>query len=247
MKTLNRFPVTMGEELNRLVVDQLADDLFVTEQSGVDNLRREGIPEERIFFVGNVMIDALMRYADRAKQSDLLRRLGLEEEPYVLVTLHRPSNADKRTALEGILATLQQISREIRVVLPLHPRTRKRMEEFGLWASLERESGLLLIEPLGYVDFLCAMMHARGVLTDSGGIQEETTILGVPCLTMRNNTERPVTVECGTNQVVGTRGEDILKAYRALPESPAKPSSPPPLWDGRAAGRIVDLLEKQSG
>ncbi|MBN1866417.1 UDP-N-acetylglucosamine 2-epimerase (non-hydrolyzing) [Candidatus Sumerlaeota bacterium] len=233
---------TMPEEINRILVDRISDFLFVTERSGIENLKDEGIPDERVHFVGNVMIDTLMSHQDKAAGSDVLERLGLESRGYALVTLHRPANSDRQEALKDILLALREIGRELPVVLPIHPRTRNRIGEFGLLSLVEDEPGFRLVEPLGYIDFLAAMKEARVVLTDSGGIQEETTILGVPCLTMRNNTERPVTIECGTNTLVGTRGADIVRAFRALDFSENRAPQRPPLWDGQAAGRIIDIL-----
>ena len=236
---------TMPEELNRIVVDQLADFLFVTEQSGVDNLRKEGIPDDRMFFVGNVMIDTLMSHIKKAEKSDFLDRFALTRDNYVLMTLHRPSNSDNEKILTDILSALIEISHDIKVVFPVHPRTKKQMEDFGLLTLIENEPGFLLIEPLGYIDFLNAMDNARAVLSDSGGIQEETTILGVPCLTLRNNTERPVTIQSGTNTLVGTKRENIIRGFRDLPAHRGNSYQCPHLWDGKAASRIIDILEKQ--
>ena len=238
---------TMPEENNRIVVDHLADFLFVTEQSGIDNLKKEGIPDGKIFFVGNVMVDTLLSNIESAKKSDIIESLGLKKGQYALVTLHRPSNSDDRTTLQEILNALCKISREITVVLPVHPRTRKRIRDFGLGTMIENEPRFIVTEPLGYLDFLCAMMEAHVVLTDSGGIQEETTILGVPCITMRNNTERPITVQIGTNIIAGTRGRDIIKAYCSLPLSSVRSPRCPPLWDGKASKRILDVLEQHIG
>ena len=238
---------TMPEELNRIVVDHLSDMLFVTEQSGMDNLRREGIDDERIFFVGNVMVDTLMDNIEKAKKSDILHRIELSPNSYAIATIHRPANSDDRDALGEILGALCEISRDIPLLLPLHPRTRQRIEEFGLWTLIEEEKGFMVSDPLGYLDFLSVMAHARVVFTDSGGIQEETTILGVPCITMRNNTERPITIESGTNKLAGTHGADIIHAYRSLTTGNKKSYPHPPLWDGKAAGRILDILEKRIG
>ncbi|MFC1694030.1 non-hydrolyzing UDP-N-acetylglucosamine 2-epimerase [Candidatus Latescibacterota bacterium] len=237
----------MPEEINRILVDHIADFLFVTEQSGIDNLQKEGISEDKIFFVGNVMVDTLLANREKAQDSDVLNRLGLSRGRYAVVTLHRPSNSDDRDALSEILYALCEISRELTVVLPIHPRTRKRMDEFGLLTAVESESGIILTEPLGYLDFLYCMSEARMVLTDSGGIQEETTILGVPCITVRNNTERPVTIESGTNTLAGTRGDDIISAYRSLPDVSRNQLPHPPLWDGKASERIIDVLERKAG
>jgi len=231
----------MPEEINRMVTDVLADYLFATEPSGVENLRREGIPEERIFFTGNVMIDTLLRFREKAARSDVLGRLGVAEKSYALVTLHRPSNVDSAAQLGAMIATLRRIRESLPVVFPAHPRTRGNLEKFGIGCD-----GLILTPPLGYLDFLKLMSSARLVLTDSGGIQEETTILQVPCLTLRENTERPVTIEMGTNRLVGTDPETIVTAAQEALEAPAVPSRTPPLWDGRAAARIWDALEKQA-
>lgn len=231
----------MPEEVNRVVTDVLADYLFATEPSGVENLRAEGIPAERIFFTGNVMIDTLLRFREKAARSDVLARLGLAEKSYALVTLHRPSNVDSAERLGAMIALLRRIRESLPVVFPAHPRTRANLEKFGIGSD-----GLILTPPLGYLDFLKLMSSARLVLTDSGGIQEETTILQVPCLTLRENTERPVTIEMGTNRLVGTDPETIAVAAREALEAPAGPSRTPELWDGRAAARIWDVLEKQA-
>jgi UDP-N-acetylglucosamine 2-epimerase (non-hydrolysing) len=231
----------MPEEINRLVTDVLADYLFVTEPSGVENLRAEGIPAGRVFFTGNVMIDTLLRFRDKAARSDVLERLGVAEKSYALVTLHRPSNVDSAERLAEMAAALRSIRELLPVVFPAHPRTRANLERFGIACD-----GLLLTPPLGYLDFLKLMASARLVLTDSGGIQEETTILQVPCLTLRENTERPVTIAMGTNRLAGTAPEKIVAAAREALEAPAATSRAPELWDGRAAARIWDVLEKQA-
>ncbi len=236
---------TMPEEINRILTDAISDLLFVTEQSGLDNLAREGIASERAHFVGNVMIDTLMRHREKAAGSDVLHRLGVSPREYVLLTLHRPSNVDDKETLNGILHALHEIQREVPLVLPIHPRTKKNLEAFGLSGWLEAWENLILTEPLGYLDFLCLMDRARVVLTDSGGIQEETTVCGVPCLTLRENTERPVTTKDGTNCLVGSDPSRILVAFRNLHGSDMPcPAHLPPLWDGRAAERIVRVLGK---
>jgi len=244
---LRSFDRTMPEELNRIVVDHIADLLFVTEQSGVDNLRREGIPEDRIHFVGNVMVDTLLANLEKAKRIDARGRLGLQGSEYAVATIHRPANSDDRDALADILGALVDISRDIPIVLPVHPRTRQRMEEFGLWDLIGKGTGMVVTEPLGYLDFMSAMSGAAVVFTDSGGIQEETTILGIPCITMRNNTERPVTIESGTNVLAGTHGEDIVRVYRNLAGRARPAAVRPPLWDGKASGRILDVLKRHFG
>jgi UDP-N-acetylglucosamine 2-epimerase (non-hydrolysing) len=230
---------SMPEEINRVVTDVLADYLFASEPSGVANLRAEGIPEERVFFTGNVMIDTLLRFREKAASSDVLARLGVREKGYALVTLHRPSNVDSRERLAAMIAMLGEVQKQLPVVFPAHPRTKANLERFGIACD-----GLILSPPLGYLDFLKLTSSARVVLTDSGGIQEETTILQVPCLTLRENTERPVTIERGTNRLVGTDTGEILKAAAEALAAPAGASREPEFWDGRAAGRIWDVLER---
>ena len=233
---------TMPEEINRLVTDQLSDLLLTPSQDGDRNLLAEGIPEERIRFVGNVMIDSLFKQLERATSSRVREELEVAGSDYAVVTLHRPSNVDEPHVLGGILSALTRISERLPVVFPIHPRTRKNLDEFGLTDAAG--PGVQLVEPLGYLDFLRLYSGARLVLTDSGGIQEETTALGIPCLTLRENTERPVTVELGTNRVVGTDPERIVaEAEEALTKDRQKePPRVPPLWDGRAAERILDAL-----
>jgi UDP-N-acetylglucosamine 2-epimerase (non-hydrolysing) len=230
----------MPEEINRLVTDTLSDYLFVSEPSGVRNLRAEGVMDERIFFVGNVMIDTLLRFRARATKSGILDRLGVESKSYALATLHRPSNVDDPDRLRAMTRLLTQIAERLPVIFPIHPRTEQRMKEAELATP-----GLILTPPLGYLDFLCLMADANLVLTDSGGIQEETTILNVPCLTLRENTERPVTVELGTNRLVGTDPENALAAALDVLDRPAKTSQIPELWDGRAGCRIIEILESK--
>ena len=231
---------TMPEEINRLVTDVLSDYLFASEPSGVENLLAEGVPREKVFLVGNVMIDTLLRFREQASRSDALERLGLEARGYALATLHRPSNVDDPEQFGRLLGALREIARRLPVVFPAHPRTKQRIESFGL--STE---GLRLLPPLGYLDFLHLTAQARLILTDSGGVQEETTILGVPCLTLRENTERPATITDGTNRLVGVDRERILASTReALDEAPG-PTRRPDLWDGRAAERILDVLEQR--
>jgi UDP-N-acetylglucosamine 2-epimerase (non-hydrolysing) len=250
---LRSFDLRMPEEINRRLTDALADFLFVTEESGVRNLRNEGIASERIFLVGNVMIDSLLKHRTLAARSEILKELNLPADgrmapPYAVLTLHRPSNVDTPEVLRSILEAVSTIAQELPVFFPVHPRSRERIEAFGCghyFRNIGRESprdGLFSLQPLGYLDFLCLMDHARLVLTDSGGIQEETTVLGVPCLTLRENTERPATVEQGTNEVVGLDPERILHASRRALNGRYKKGRRPPLWDGQAAGRIVRIL-----
>jgi UDP-N-acetylglucosamine 2-epimerase (non-hydrolysing) len=232
---------TMPEEINRLLTDQIADLLFTPSVDAGENLRAEGIPDERIRFVGNVMIDSLLTHLPRAKQSTIRKDLQLKE--YAVITLHRPSNVDELQTLEKIVGALEEIGRRIPVVFPVHPRTLKMINEVGLADRLSRAKGLLLIDPLGYLDFLSLYSGARLVLTDSGGIQEETTVLGIPCLTLRENTERPITVELGTNKVVGTDPARIVAAALSALNEKTKPHPVSlPLWDGHTAERILDAL-----
>ena len=235
---------TMPEEINRLLTDQIADLLLTPSEDADANLRAEGIPEERIRFVGNVMIDSLLGQLKRAESSTVREDLGLTGSDYAVLTLHRPSNVDDPRTFRRILDALEQISRRLPLIFPVHPRTRARLAEFNFADRIERATDLRLIEPLGYLDFLRLYSGARLVLTDSGGIQEETTALGIPCLTLRENTERPITVEMGTNTIVGTETEKITQAAFAALNAPRdrKPGRVPPLWDGHTADRILDAL-----
>ena len=238
---LRSFDRTMPEEINRVLTDHLADLLFTTEPSGNENLLREGIPPEKICFVGNTMIDTLVRLLPKAEARwpSLRERLNLDR--YVLVTLHRPSNVDNPATLYEVMAALVEISQQIPVIFPVHPRTSHRIANLSM--ALPAES-LLLTEPMGYLDFLALEAHASLVLTDSGGIQEETTYLGVPCLTVRPNTERPVTVTVGTNRLVESRARVLgIEAAIAL-KSPLSKQSKPEFWDGIAARRIVTSLQQ---
>jgi UDP-N-acetylglucosamine 2-epimerase (non-hydrolysing) len=237
---LRSFDRTMPEEINRVVTDCLSDLLFVSEPSGVKNLRNEGIAGERVHFVGNVMIDTLLRHRAAAEGSDIRARLGLlGADSYALVTLHRPSNVDRPDKLAGIIRALGALALDLPVVFPIHPRTRKNALDAGLERDLEC---LITTEPLGYLDFLNLMSRAAVVVTDSGGIQEETTVLGVPCLTVRENTERPATITFGTNRLIGPHPEVLLRAVRQALRGPRKIGRLPALWDGRAAHRIVEVL-----
>ncbi len=251
---LRSFDRTMPEEINRILTDAISDILFITEDSADKNLLREGVPNEKIFFVGNVMIDTLLRHRESAKSSLILNQLGLRNgtyaSDYCVLTLHRPSNVDEKGNFENILYALLEVSRKLPIIFPVHPRTRKKIEEFGFTKYLIQEpkvkgdkTGICSIEPLGYLDFLSLMSEARVVLTDSGGIQEETTILGVPCITLRSNTERPVTVTDGTNIVAGIEKENIIKKSLSVLNSNKRDiPKTPPFWDGRAAERIVGIL-----
>jgi UDP-N-acetylglucosamine 2-epimerase (non-hydrolysing) len=254
---LRSFDRTMPEEINRIVTDSISDYLFTTEESANQNLLREGIPENRIFFVGNVMIDTLLRHRSKAQESTILQDLqladGREVKPYAILTLHRPSNVDDKQVLAPMLNAFLYVSRHLPVVFPAHPRTLKRIQDEDLgdyfvdhfvqgpepWDSRVR---IRLIPPLGYLDFLRLLSEARVALTDSGGIQEEATIFGVPCITLRDNTERPVTVECGTNVLVGSDPEKIIREFDRLSLSGKKSNRSPLYWDGNAAKRIIKVL-----
>jgi UDP-N-acetylglucosamine 2-epimerase (non-hydrolysing) len=238
---------TMPEEINRILTDQLADLLLTPSQDGDANLRAEGIPDERIRFVGNVMIDSLFNQLKRAEASKVRDDLGIAEMDYAALTLHRPSNVDDAPTFSRILDALEQISVRLPIIFPVHPRTRARLAEFGFVERIARAKNLRLIEPLGYIDFLRLYSGARLVLTDSGGIQEETTALGIPCLTLRENTERPITVEMGTNLIVGTDTDKITRAAQAVLDTPRSTQSPriPPLWDGHTADRILDAIRSK--
>lgn len=239
---LRSFDRTMPEEINRILTDTISDILFCTEQSGVDNLRNEGVPAEKIFLVGNVMIDTLLKNKARADESDILDKLGLQAGEYAALTLHRPANVDDPIVFGRLLDALEVIQKDIPIVFPIHPRTQKNLDSLGLKTRIEGMANLRLIPPAGYLDFLKLMSSAKVVLTDSGGIQEEITILKVPCLTLRDSTERPVTVDVGSNRIVGTDPEVILAAYRDIVDGHQGQPQIPPLWDGQAAERIADIL-----
>lgn len=239
---LRSFDRTMPEEINRLLTDSISDLLFCTEKAGVENLEREGIAREKIHLVGNVMIDTLLKNREKAAQTRVLKDLGLESNGYSVVTLHRPANVDDPSSLSGLVDVLDAVQSDIPSVFPMHPRTRQRLIDAGLMTRVEKMVNLRLLEPLGYLEFLNLMANARIVLTDSGGIQEETTILGIPCLTLRENTERPVTCEVGSNQLVGVRPGGIIAAYRKAMQNDRRKSSVPPLWDGKAAHRISRII-----
>jgi len=232
----------MPEEINRILTDQISDLLFVTEESGVRNLRAEGVAEGKIHLVGNTMIDSLREYESRAAGSSILQRFGITKGNYALLTLHRAANVDEHDSLVEVLEGLSGLTKLMPVVFPAHPRTQKKIHELGLQEYFA--GSIRLVEPLGYVDFLCLMKNARIVVTDSGGIQEETTALAIPCVTTRDNTERPVTVEVGTNVLGGTRRDSIADAIRRQLAFRGN-KSVPDLWDGRAAARIVGILAQR--
>jgi UDP-N-acetylglucosamine 2-epimerase (non-hydrolysing) len=234
---LRSFDLTMPEEVNRIVADRFSEYLFLHSEEAIENLRAEGIADQRMHFVGNTMIDTLVALEQRFRAAGTAARLGVEPGSYALVTLHRPALVDG-PLLPAAVAQLAALAREMPVVFPVHPRTRKMMEGHGS----AKAPGLILIEPLGYLDFLSLLADAGAVLTDSGGIQEETTYLGIPCFTLRDNTERPVTVRAGTNTLLGLDPAAIARIPAMLAAGGTVPMEPPPLWDGRAAQRIADVL-----
>lgn len=266
---LRSFDRSMPEEINRVLTDAIADFLFITEPGARENLLKEGVSDEKIYFVGNVMIDTLMKFRDKSERSAVLENLGLArnggggkpvnaESPYkgyALLTLHRPSNVDDRATFSQLIDAMLRISSEVPVVFPVHPRTMGRVREFGFdrfFNFIETSKHPVITAdkinaapPLGYLDFLKLMSHASLVLTDSGGIQEETTILGVPCITVRENTERPITVLHGTNRVVGTKKSDVIRESLTVLREGIPNTTPPPLWDGKAAQRTIDILMRQ--
>jgi UDP-N-acetylglucosamine 2-epimerase (non-hydrolysing) len=232
----------MPEEVNRIVTDRLSDYLFVTEPSGIENLREEGVEQAQIHFVGNVMIDSLVQFQNAARRRSILDELGVNGEDYALMTMHRPSNVDEEEPLREVVEVIEHLSRRLDVIFPAHPRTQKQLEEFGLRDRVEDASGVRLLEPLGYLDFLRLMDDAAIVLTDSGGIQEETTFLQVPCLTIRENTERPITITEGTNELVPLDVDVIASRVEERLSEESTTNSRPKKWDGRAAGRIAKIL-----
>ena len=234
---LRSFDRRMPEEVNRLVTDCLADLLLTPSADADENLRAEGVPAEKIHLVGNIMIDTLMRHLPLATLERLAGRVDVKDREYAALTLHRPSNVDDPAALRSILDALAVIAARLPVIFPVHPRTRERLRTFGV----EMPAGVVLTEPLGYIDFLSLTSHARIVITDSGGLQEESTALGIPCLTLRENTERPATVTDGTNRVVGTDSRAILAAFDAAMSGQVS-AKRPPLWDGHTAGRAAAVL-----
>ncbi len=242
---LRSFDRAMPEEVNRVLTDCISDLMFCTEKSGLENLRNEGVAEERFYLVGNVMIDTLLKNKAKADESKILDELSLTAGEYATLTMHRPSNVDDPVVFGRLLDALEVIQRDMPIVFPIHPRTRNNLPKLGLADRVAAMSNLILIEPAGYLDFLKLTSSAKLVLTDSGGIQEETTVLKVPCITMRENTERPITIEMGSNQLVGTDPEKILQAYRNVVEGKLPEGQLPEMWDGKAAQRIAKILAEK--
>lgn len=242
---LRSFDRAMPEEINRILTDTISDLLFVTEQSGVDNLRHEGVDAGKVHLVGNVMIDTLLANRDKAEQTDILERLRLKKKGFAVITLHRPSNVDDMGNLERIVGAFEVIQKDLKLVFPIHPRTKKNIEGSSLKSRVAAMSNLVLMEPVGYLEFLKLTANAALVMTDSGGIQEETTILGVPCMTLRENTERPVTCTEGTNRLVHIDTADILRHYGELKACNFMAAGKiPRFWDGCAAARIAEIIQR---
>ena len=238
---LRSFDRTMPEEINRVLTDSISDYLFITEISAKENLLREGISEDKIYFVGNVMIDTLFKCKVKSEKSTILEDLEIRSKEYAILTLHRPSNVDCQDTMGRIFDALEEISKHIKIIFPVHPRTKKAIESYDAIRNT-RYDNIKFIEPLGYLDLLKLMSEARLVLTDSGGIQEETTVLGVPCITLRENTERPVTIDKGTNIIVGSNKEKIIhESLKRLNESEFK-ANIPKFWDGKVAQRITKIV-----
>lgn len=242
---LRSFDNTMPEEINRIVTDRLSNYLFVTENSGMINLKTEGIAEDKIFFVGNIMIDSLTNNLEASKKSNILKKLALKPREFAAMTIHRPANVDNKDTLAKLLNVIAEIGKNIPIVFPCHPRTKKNLEKFSLLNNINKDA-VKIIEPIGYLDFLKLQSESKFVLTDSGGIQEETTFMKIPCITIRENTERPVTVEVGTNIVTGIDPEKILETVDQIINGKYKNGNIPELWDGKTAQRIVDILIKMS-
>jgi len=236
---LRSFDKNMPEEINRVLTDRISDYLFVTEKSGLENLKHEGVDYSKVFFVGNVMIDSLAYYLNKTN-GRMLDKFGLEPQNYILVTLHRPSNVDSKEQLTKLFGMLDRISQKRKILFPIHPRTLKNLKEYSLLD--ESNKNLILTEPIGYIDFLSLTKNAELILTDSGGIQEESTYLGVQCITLRTSTERPITVEVGTNQLLGNDLDKAENAALEILNGNRKPGKIPELWDGKAAERIAEIL-----
>jgi len=237
---LRSFDRQMPEEINRILTDSIADYLFVTEKSGIENLIKEGIDSSKIFFVGNVMIDSLINYLPKIQTSQIFSKLNIEKGSYSLITLHRPSNVDDKDRLEELISLIEEVSKNQKVVFPIHPRTKNNLQKYDLLKYLNHN--IITTDPLGYIDFISLIKHCNFVLTDSGGIQEETTYLGVPCVTLRNTTERPITVEVGTNYLVGEDFSQAKKYINRILAGNHKQGKIPELWDGKSAERIVKIL-----
>lgn len=241
---LRSFDREMPEEINRLLTDEIADMYFVTEQSGIDHLIQEGKPKDRIHFVGNTMIDSLVKFDDEVNKSQVLEQMGLSPGTYVLMTMHRPSNVDKKEGLMVLIDMIKSITETYQLVFPIHPRTVAKLKDFGLWSEIEHLKGLIFSEPMDYFAFQKLTANSAFVVTDSGGIQEETTFRGIPCLTLRNNTERPSTIDIGSNVLVNYTLNDLNSEIQKIRSGTFKKGAVPPLWDGKSTERILDIIER---
>jgi UDP-N-acetylglucosamine 2-epimerase (non-hydrolysing) len=239
LRSLDR---AMPEEINRLLTDEITDYFFVTEQSGLDNLQKEGKNMENVFFVGNTMIDSLVEFEEEVKKSKVLEQFGLQSGGFVLMTMHRPSNVDEKAGLEILIEMIKGITSRLKLVFPIHPRTVIKLKEFGLWQEIENLEGLVFCEPLDYFSFQKLTAECKFVVTDSGGIQEETTFRKIPCLTLRNNTERPSTIDIGSNVLVPYTPGHLATYMDDIMSGKFKKGAVPPLWDGKSTERIMDVL-----
>jgi UDP-N-acetylglucosamine 2-epimerase (non-hydrolysing) len=240
---LRSFDLGMPEEVNRIAVDKISDYFFVTEKSGLINLKKEGVADEKVFFVGNTMIDTLIHFDSEIKSNEILKELNLRANNFILATFHRPSNVDTKESLLTILELIQEISQTTSIVIPIHPRTKNKISEFGFNHLIDNNPNIVLLGPIDYFAFQNLILNAKVVITDSGGIQEETTYRKVPCLTIRDNTERPSTIEIGTNQLLALDKELILSKIHEIQNATLKDSEIPELWDGKATERIVEILK----
>lgn len=240
---LRSYDRRMPEEINRVLTDSISDILLTPSLDANENLKKEGITDERIFFVGNAMIDSLRRYEKLAERSNILEKLNMTSNNYGLITLHRPSNVDNKENFERIITAFEEIEKRIPLIFPIHPRSRKQIKQFSLKSRFENMKNFKFIDPVGYLDFLKLEKDAKLVLTDSGGIQEETTVFGVPCITIRENTERPITIKQGTNQLVGNDTQKIIKAAESVLGGHCKERTIPKFWDGKTALRVVEVLK----
>ena len=242
---LRSFDERMPEEINRILTDRISDLLLTPSEDGDANLLKEGVSAERIHLVGNIMIDSLIEHRVKSERSTIMSELGISEnDPYALVTLHRPSNVDEVDGLDMLLSAFREIGKQVRIVFPMHPRTSKNIERLGLKSKLADIPNLIITEPIGYLDFMKLQMSAKFILTDSGGIQEESTFFGVPCLTLRENTERPITITEGTNQLVPLDSESIVQCSIKILQGEVKKGSIPKYWDGKTAGRVMKVLDE---
>lgn len=240
---LRSFDRSMPEEINRILTDSISDYLLTPSLDGNEHLKNEGIDEKKVFFVGNIMIDSLMNYREKAKNSLIMDKVGVDKNDFVLITLHRPSNVDSKEGFRIILEAFKKIGESTKLVFPIHPRSKKNIEKLGLGELLKSIPNLKLIDPVGYYDFMNLQMNAKFILTDSGGIQEESTFFGIPCLTLRPNTERPITITEGTNQLVKLETEDIISKAQVILNGEHKQGRIPKFWDGKTASRIVEIFK----